>query len=374
MNELIEFFSRLFSTSEWPARWECGYWSDFHGWLYIISELMIWAAYFLIPYLILNYLYKKKTALKFNKAYIYFAGFILLCGSTHFIDAFMFWVPMYRLNALLRLATACVSLFTVYHLVRILPEIFKQKTNLELENEILKREEAERKLGEANKSLEAFAYVASHDLQEPLRKVTTYTSLLMARNQDSLDDSGKNLAQKVLMASERMRTMISDVLSLSSLTDERHLLPIKTENAVRSAVEHLEMKILDKGATIRIGKLPSVFGNEAYLSQLFLNLISNSLKFSKQPPLINITGEIIRNQIIIKVSDNGIGMKTEDLDKIFTAFKRLHSKSEYEGTGIGLAICKRIVEIHEGSISAESELGKGTIFTLVFPRQNQLVD
>src|SRR5690349_22389812 len=123
MDEVKEFFSRLFSTTEWPPRWKCGYWSDFHGWLYIISDLMIWTAYFLIPVIIVSYLIKKKTAVKFNKAYVYFAAFILLCGSTHFMDAAMFWIPMYRINALLRAATAVISLFTVYYLVKILPEL-----------------------------------------------------------------------------------------------------------------------------------------------------------------------------------------------------------------------------------------------------------
>src|SRR5688500_13756655 len=112
MQELKEFFSGLFSTSEWPPRWICGYWYDFHGWLYIISELMVWTAYFLIPLLIINYVYKKQTGIKFKKVYFLFASFILLCGSTHFFDALMFWVPMYRFNALLRLVTGIVSLAT----------------------------------------------------------------------------------------------------------------------------------------------------------------------------------------------------------------------------------------------------------------------
>ena len=132
MDEIKDFFSGLFDTSLWSARWQCGYWSDFHGWLYIVSELLIWIAYFLIPLIILNYFLKKKTSLRFNKAYIYFAAFILLCGSTHFLDALMFWVPMYRLNALVRIVTAMVSLATVYHLIKILPEAFQQKTNVEL--------------------------------------------------------------------------------------------------------------------------------------------------------------------------------------------------------------------------------------------------
>ena len=367
MNEIKEFFSGLFSTNEWPPRWKCGYWSDFHGWLYIVSELLIWAAYFTIPVIILNYLFKRKTALKFNTAYLYFAAFILLCGSTHFLDALMFWVPMYRLNALLRFATATVSLLTVYHLIRILPEAFRQKTNVELESEIQKRKEAERRLEEANKGLEAFAYVASHDLQEPLRKITTFTSKLLDTNKERIDSSGKALADKVLNASERMRNMINDVLSLSSINDHSVLTAVNTGDAVRSAIELLEIKIQEKHAVINIQRLPMVLGNEAYLSQLFLNLIGNSLKFSKERPVINITGERKGEQALIHISDNGIGMREQDLDNIFGAFQRLNSKAEYEGTGIGLAICKRIVDIHKGSISVSSKVGEGTTFTIELP-------
>ncbi len=364
MRELEEFFKGLFSTTEWPARWNCGYWSDFHGWVYIVSELLIWAAYFLIPLIILNYLSRKKTALKFNKAYLYFAAFILLCGSTHFLDALMFWVPMYRLNALLRLATAVVSLATVYHLIKILPEAFKQKTNVELENEIFKRKQIEHQLEEANKGLAAFAYVASHDLQEPLRKITIFTSKLLQTNKNNLDDEGKELANKVLDSSERMRNLIQDVLTLSSIVETGDLSKVDTEKAVQTAIENLELPIKEKNAVVRCGKLPRVFGNEAYLSQLFFNLIGNALKFSEGPPVVDISGEVKEGRAFLHVSDNGIGMKEQDLNKIFDAFHRLNSKTKFEGTGIGLSICKRIVELHNGTINVTSTVGKGSVFTI----------
>lgn len=367
MKEIEEYFSGLFSTNEWPPRWKCGHWSDFHGWLYIVSELMIWAAYFMIPLIILNYLSKKKTNLKFNKAYVYFAAFILLCGSTHFLDALMFWVPMYRINALFRFATALVSLATVYHLIRILPELFKQKTNVELEREIQKRKEAERKLEEANKGLEAFAYMVSHDLQEPLRKITAFTSRLLNSNEDKFTSNGKELANKVINTSDRMRTMINDILSLSSINGHTALSVVNTRGAVSSAIEHLEIKIEERSSTINVGPLPKVIGSEAYLSQLFLNLIGNSLKFSNIRPVIDITGEINGDKVLIHVSDNGIGMKEEVFHQIFEPFQRLNSKSEYEGTGIGLAVCKRIVDIHKGTIRVSSKVGEGTTFTIELP-------
>lgn len=367
MNEIKEFFSGLFSTNEWPPRWDCGYWSDFHGWLYIMSELMVWTAYFLIPLLILNYVSKKQTGIKFKRVYFLFASFILLCGSTHFFDALMFWIPMYRFNALLRLITGIVSLVTVYHMVKILPEVFAQKTNLELEREIAKRQKAEEELAEANKRLEAFAYVASHDLQEPLRKISTFSSLLFERNETVFDAKSKELAAKIEASTGRMQTMIHDVLTLSTIKEDVPFTSVNAGGAVQKAIDDLEVKIAQKDAVIQVDDLPAVKGNEAYLSLLFLNLINNALKFTKQQPRIHIWGENTGDTARIHVSDNGIGIEEKDAARIFEAFQRLKSKTEYEGTGIGLAICKKIADIHSGHIEVKSRLNEGTTFTVVLP-------
>src|SRR5450432_1534964 len=114
MHQVIEFFRGLFDTDKWPPRWQCGSWTSFHGWLYILSDLTIWVAYFLIPIIILNYLGRKKNGIKFQKVYLLFAAFILLCGTTHLLYAMMFWIPMYRLNALVRFFTGVISMSTVY--------------------------------------------------------------------------------------------------------------------------------------------------------------------------------------------------------------------------------------------------------------------
>jgi len=366
MNQVVEFFQNLFSVDQWPPRWHCGRWTDFHGWLYIISDLTIWAAYFLIPLIIINYFNKKRTFLKFNKAYIYFAAFILLCGATHFFDAMMFWIPMYRVNALLKAATAVVSMATVYYLFKILPQVFQQRTNVELEEEIRRRELAERKLSEANRDLEAFAYIASHDLQEPLRKIRTYSSMLLT--DDAIHSESKNFLNKIVHSGERMQTMISDVLSLSTIGANIELTEVDLNVAVKHALEDLEIKCLEKNAEIKLAHLPKINGNRAYLSQLFMNLIGNALKFSSGRPVISISSEEKRGAILVHVADNGIGIAEEDLHKIFGAFQRLHSKAEYEGSGIGLSICKKIVEAHHGSISVKSKLNEGTVFTLQFPQ------
>jgi two-component system, chemotaxis family, sensor kinase Cph1 len=367
MKEIIEFFEGLFRYDLWPARWYCGYWSDFHGWLYIASELMVWTAYFLIPLIILNYFSRKGTSIRFRKVYLLFATFILLCGATHFIDALMFWIPMYRFNAVVRLATGIVSLFTVYHLFKVLPDLFKQKTNVELEREIFRRLEAEKKLEEVNQGLAAFAYVASHDLQEPVRKMNTYLDLLSERNAAHFDEKSRWYADRLSASAHRMQNLIKDVLTLSSLPEHTVLEPVRTNAIVQKAIDDLELPLAEKGARLQVDPLPDVYGHAAYLTQLFYNLVGNAIKFTVRAPEVHISGERIGDDVFIRIRDNGIGIDKENQQRIFGAFQRLHAKSEYEGTGIGLAIVKRIVEIHRGEIAVESTVGEGTSFILKLP-------
>ncbi len=370
MEQVKDFFYGLFSTASWPPRWHCGTWSDFHGWLYIISDLLIWLSYFLIPVIIINYLSKKKDALKFNQTYLYFAAFIVLCGTTHFLDAIMFWVPMYRLNALVRFATAMVSILTVYHLIKILPAAFSQKTSLELEQEILRRIAAEQQLGDANKRLEGFASMASHDLQEPLRKISIFAAMLKEANTGKLDTKSLQQMDKITAAAARMKSLIDDILMLSSIQQEIILAPLSPQLSLVRAITDLEIKIAEKQAIIHYSALPAITGNEIYLTQLFLNLLSNALKFNSGKPIIQITGSQDGDRVIIYISDNGIGIETAYLPKIFDAFERVHSKASYEGTGIGLAICKNIMDAHKGNITVRSTPGEGTTFELSFLAAN----
>ena len=366
-SQISEFFTGLFSTDQWPARWNCGEWSPFHGWLYIVSDLMIWLAYFLIPLIILRYFAGRQKVIQYRRFYLLFAVFILLCGSTHLLDAIMFWVPAYRFNALLRFATGIVSLLTAYKLFRLLPQVFRQKTNFELAEEIEKRKKLEFKLEEANANLEAFAYVASHDLQEPLRKIRIFTSMLLENNEAKFDPANKKLADKIVGSSLRMQTMIQDILTLSTLSVNPQFEEVNLNDAVEVALEDMEMKILDKRARVTVDPLPIARGNKEYLAQMITNLVSNALKFSIREPVIHISGETKEEGIFLYVKDNGIGIDPEYTHKIFLAFERQHPKSEYEGSGIGLAICKRIAELHNGTISVISTETEGSTFIIRLP-------
>ncbi len=144
MRQVIEFFEKLLDTSDWPPRWQCGKWSDFHGWLFIISDLLVWSAYFAIPLIIIRYISRRQDA-RFFKLYFFFAGFILACGATHLIDAVTFWYPAYRLNALFRFSTGVLSWITVIYLIRLLPVAFSLRSSSQLEAEVDHRKRAEEK-------------------------------------------------------------------------------------------------------------------------------------------------------------------------------------------------------------------------------------
>lgn len=531
MDQVLEFFRKLFDTADWPPRWHCGNWTDFHGWLYIISDLLVWSAYFAIPLIILKFI-TRKTQAKFVRAYFLFAAFILACGSTHLLDAVTFWFPAYRLNALVRLITGIVSWATVFYTVRILPEAMSLKTHDELMKEVNERKKAEEelqrlnkqlneaqdiarlgswhweiktnklawsdqlysiyevkkteqgvmfedfinkvhpddrafvkehienamrsgkfqtyrhrivmedgtvkimqgrgevvkdangevismtgtgqevteyfqaqqellsktnKLETANTELQKFAYVASHDLQEPLRKILTFASLLRKETEEQLNEKSKTYIEKIVHSSSRMQQLIEDILSFSSLKTREEAFEKKNlQEIIVQVLVDLEVTIEKTNAKIQYERLPEAEVIPSQMGQLFQNLLSNSLKFKKEneQPVIEVKASVLKGLelskderfvayleslsinrrlwenvpfVLMQVTDNGIGFDTAYSEKIFEIFQRLNNGKGLGGTGIGLAICKRIMDNHHGMITAESKPGKGATFTMVFP-------
>lgn len=237
------------------------------------------------------------------------------------------------------------------------------KMNEELEMRVKKRTE---QLKKSNEELQQFAYIASHDLQEPLRMVASYMQLLEKKYKGKLDEKADQYINFAVDGASRMKALINDLLDFSRLDTKAKPMQLSDFNEILDDVTHnLKVAIKESKTQIEIiGKMPSLIVDSTQIIQLFQNLINNAIKFRNQDitPIIKISAEEQPKQWVFKISDNGIGIEKEYYDRIFIIFQRLNNRVEYPGTGIGLAICKKIVERHGGQIWLESEVGKGSTF------------
>lgn len=248
---------------------------------------------------------------------------------------------------------------------QMLTQIQQQNQTLNEFNKSLEQKVADRtlELKRSNEDLEQFAYVASHDLQEPLRTVTSYVQLLARRYKDKLDPDANDFINFAVDGSARMRTLIQSLLEYSRVNSKRPFEDINMNNLLNTLLMNLGESIKENNAIIKSDPLPDIFGDPILINQLFQNLLTNAIKFKRDGnPEIKISGKKINNEYLFSVKDNGIGIPKEYANKIFIIFQRLHEAEKFPGTGIGLAICKKIVERHGGKIWFESEPGQGTTF------------
>ena len=235
------------------------------------------------------------------------------------------------------------------------------------------------RLEQSNRELQDFAYVASHDLQEPLRKVQAFGDRLNKKYGENLGDEGRDYVKRMRDAADRMQILINDLLTFSRVTTKAQpFVPVDLGKIAAEVISDLEIKIEETGATVEIADLPTIDADALQMRQLFQNLIGNALKFQRANIAPRVRIYVDKNEVAqsaqtfypvvqLAVEDNGIGFEEKYLDRIFTVFQRLHGRGEYEGSGVGLAVCRKIAERHGGAITARSAPGKGTTFIVSLP-------
>lgn len=251
--------------------------------------------------------------------------------------------------------------------------VIRDITDLKLANETMVRQTAELARSEAEREhLEFFAYVAAHDLREPLQRIIGFAELLKNVSQHSLTEDARKYLQKIHDGAGRMSHLIDDLLRFSKVIRRSELFrPIALSEVVARVMENLEHLIKQSGARIKVDVLPMVQGDESQLCQLFQNLISNAIKFKKdgEPPAIQIESRQAGGAFWeITVADQGIGFDPKFSEKVFRPFERLHSREQYDGSGVGLAICQKIITYHGGKISVQTHPHEGSVFSILFPR------
>lgn len=230
------------------------------------------------------------------------------------------------------------------------------------------------KLADSNKELEQFAYVASHDLQEPLRVIASYLQLIQDRYAAKLDEKGMDFIARAYNGSKRMQTKIDDLLSFSRITTRaEQFTPCTGETILQNSMQNLETAIRKSEAVITHDPFPEIVAGQTQMVSLFQNLIANAIKYcgNNGKPAIHLSAEKKADEWLFSVKDNGIGIDSEFYERVFEVFQRLHARDSYGGNGIGLAICRKIVERHGGKIWVESEVGKGSTFYFTIPAKNE---
>lgn len=247
-------------------------------------------------------------------------------------------------------------------------ELKEAQRQLETNQQVMKQYIAE--LNRSNQELQQFAFIASHDLQEPVRKVLFYSNYLTSQYANKLDEKGSDFLENIQSAAKRMRNLIQDLLLFSQINrKEIKFSKVDLNEIAKDSVQDLEIMIDERKAQVNIQTLPTIKGDERMMRQLFGNIISNSLKYARKEltPVIDIKCSELNGFYELVFTDNGIGFDEKYLPQMFTLFQRLHSREEYEGTGLGLAICLKIVEMHGGAIRAEAAEGKGASFFVSLP-------
>ena len=334
--------------------------------LHVTADLLIGFAYVSISATLGYLVYKARKDIPFHWMFLAFGLFIITCGFTHFMEVWTVWQSVYWLSGFVKVICAAASVATAIALFPLVPNIFALIRSVKVS------EERRVKLEAANTELEAFAYSVSHDLRAPLRAMQGMAGALREDYGKQLDAQALSYMEQITTASQRMDTMIRDLLAYSKITrTNSDLRLVDLHRAIQDARAIIGADAAQLNAEVQIANgFPNVIANPVLLSQVLANLLSNAIKFVKPgaTPVVKVFAQESGGQVRVCVQDNGIGIAAEYSDKIFGMFERLHSAAEYPGTGIGLAIVKKAVQRMNGTLGFESTIGKGSCFWIDLPK------
>jgi chemotaxis family two-component system sensor kinase Cph1 len=377
MQQVLDFFRQLMESGHFMPRWVCGKWTPFHGWLYIISDLVIFLAYMAIPIIMVYFVKKRWQELPFRGVFWLFIGFIALCGTSHLMDAIIFYVPHYRLNALVLVATAAVSVVTVGGMVKVLPEALTYKSPKELQT-VVDEQTAElsskvkqlsamhNRISRKKEQVERFAYITSHNLRSPAANLHGLIELLA----ESGGEKAEEVRRRALKSSRQLLSTLDDVSKV--LADSSPLVDSsinRFDEMLRVVEQDLQIEMERSGLRLicDFEACPEILYPKDHLRSILYNLVSNSIKYRHpdRPSEVRLTTWTEGRSHFLTCSDNGLGIDLERHgEALFHLYKTFHDHPDAKG--VGLFLVRHQLESLDGEITIESTPGVGTTFTVRF--------
>jgi signal transduction histidine kinase len=382
---MIDTIRRFLSEDGFMPHGMCYLWRPNVLALHLASDALITLAYFSIPFTLV-YFVRKRRDMKFQWMFVCFAIFIVACGATHAMEIWVVWHPTYWLSGGIKAITALASVPTAILLIKLVPQALRlpspsilEAANAALHSEIIERTQAEKEVGRkqlelaqsnaelvaVNTELESFSYSVSHDLRAPLRSIDGFSHALLEDWADRLDDEGKDHLNRIRAATQRMGSLIDDLLNLSRLSrTAMQWQGLDMSALARSIVNNLHKDQPERRIEVRIQDGLTANADTGLVTVALENLLGNAWKFTSKQVSAHIeVGQAEVNGILaFFVRDDGAGFDPAYAERLFGAFQRLHGMDEFAGTGIGLATVQRIIHRHGGHIWAESEVGRGATF------------
>lgn len=383
MQEIEDFFRKIFDSEVFMPRWVCGQWSDFHGWMYIISDLVIFLAYMAIPIAMLIFVRKRWNDVPFKWVFWLYILFITLCGITHFIDAVIFYIPVYRLNAIVLALTAIISMITVVAMIYVLPKALAYKSPVQLEQIVNeKTDQLKQQINELDAlstqisrkkdQLEHFAYIASHNLRAPAANLT---SLIQMFDKTESQFERKEIADKISKSSKDLLDTIDDVsYVVKESSPQKEAKAQSFKKVIEDILVSYESQLSPDNFQLELDlKVEELVYPPDHFRSILQNLIDNAIKYKKSNEVLHLRISTFHknNRVVLECADNGVGIDlNKHRDKVFKLYKTLTPQASKQRKGMGLFLVQNQLEYLNGFINLTSELGKGTTFVVTFGEVN----